>query len=306
VDAERLGHGVGVAFAAERRVGRRDEGRGHRPDALAVFIYYSVVFNGPAASRADQLVVTRRVAGRQGNGVDDARPTAEAFAAAAMQVGAFGRFGRLGGYHTFTLPHLGAAVKVYTAHRRAYELRRVRPGDCTSPTAFQRCPPPVPGSGALIEEMMARARQRKQADEPTPTPASAPEPEPEHLFDDLDDVPTAGTDPAELVLVPVEPEAGLFDNIPQAAPAPALLTELDEDDRKEFATLLNAAMPLSERARLLVKLAHQTDTKRAPVALRAIQEINTLTGVSAERPAETMPMFVVQGDVSVVAQKVTK
>ena len=57
-----------------------------------------------------------------------------------------------------------------------------------------------------------------------------------------------------------------------------------------------------------MKLAHHTDTKRAPVALRALQEINSLTGITRERPVDTMPMFQLpEGTaVSISVEKVVK
>lgn len=147
---------------------------------------------------------------------------------------------------------------------------------------------------------MARARQRTAVLEfAAPTPEPVVEPRVEQLFDEI----------PSTELVPLDTTEGLFDAIPEAAPAPGLIaSELSEDERKEFAKLLNEAIPLADRARLLVKLAHHTDTKRAPVALRAIQEINALTGVSADRPTDTMPVFVLASDqtVAVVAKKVEK
>lgn len=120
----------------------------------------------------------------------------------------------------------------------------------------------------------------------------------EELFSDLDDVPRA--------------ETTLFDEAPSSTPAPPPSPEmiadadLEDEARRELARLLNAAISLHERATLLVKLAHHTDTKRAPVALRAIAEINVLTGLTRERPVDTMPMFQLPPDavVSVVVERV--
>lgn len=135
---------------------------------------------------------------------------------------------------------------------------------------------------------------------PEPTPPPALEPREEELFDDLDDVPSA--------------ELSLFDtSSPAVAPRPVLPqtiadADLEDEARRELSRLLNAAIDLPERAMLLVKLAHHTDTKRAPVALRAIAEINALTGVTRERPADTMPMFQLPSDssVSIVVAKVVQ
>lgn len=143
----------------------------------------------------------------------------------------------------------------------------------------------------------------------TPAPSPAPvivEPEPietpadEELFEDLDDVPQSAM--------------SLFDNAPSIPtvqpPSPVTIADADLEDeaRRELARLLNQTIGLQDRAALLVKLAHHTDTKRAPVALRAIQEINALTGVTRERPADTMPMFQLPPDasVSITVEKVVK
>lgn len=150
---------------------------------------------------------------------------------------------------------------------------------------------------------MARGRPRKLdvvpatvAVEPTVQPAtpsisneSAPEldaapesPAEEELFEGLDDVPQTTL---ALFDAPAPPTV--------APPAPETIADADLEDeaKRELARLLSAGFPLEERARLLVKLAHHTDTKRAPVALRAIQEVNSLTGITRERPVDTMPMF---------------
>ena len=83
---------------------------------------------------------------------------------------------------------------------------------------------------------------------------------------------------------------------------------LDDEERQRFARLLAERMPLSERVDQLISLARLTDTKRAPVGLRAIQEINAITGVHDSKPAETPPMFVFPEDtqVSVHVEKVIK
>lgn len=89
---------------------------------------------------------------------------------------------------------------------------------------------------------------------------------------------------------------------------PALDSDLTPDEKSEFIKMLNAELPLVVRARQLAKLAQYTDTKRAAVALRAIQEINSVTGVSHDRPTESTPMFILPADakVSVNVTKVLK
>lgn len=96
----------------------------------------------------------------------------------------------------------------------------------------------------------------------------------------------------------IEPEDdGLFgvEDVPEtvlpvATPMVDTISEQAEI-KQELTRLLNTEMKLEERVRLLAKLARSTDTKRAPVALRAIQEINALTGLSADKPADSTPMF---------------
>lgn len=160
---------------------------------------------------------------------------------------------------------------------------------------------------------MARGRSRKldKVEEPEPVVAAlappvvvVPEPAPEspaeeELFEELEDVPQSTLTLFDAPTAPaVQP------------PAPETIADADLEDeaKRELARLLSAGFPLEERARLLVKLAHHTDTKRAPVALRAIQEVNALTGVTRERPADTMPMFALPPDasVSIVVEKVVK
>lgn len=66
---------------------------------------------------------------------------------------------------------------------------------------------------------------------------------------------------------------------------------LTEEQKKEFAAILNEKLDIRARADLLVKLAKRNDTKTAAVGLRAIQIINELTGVTAETAVEAPPMF---------------
>ena len=67
--------------------------------------------------------------------------------------------------------------------------------------------------------------------------------------------------------------------------------DLQEAEKALFKKLLDANMPLEDRAKQLVKLASFSDTKRAPVALRAIQVINEITGVTDDAATEAPSMF---------------
>jgi len=108
---------------------------------------------------------------------------------------------------------------------------------------------------------------------------------------------------------PVEADivaTGIFDDAPvtTSPDLPDLVGDLSEDQRQEFVRLLNEKMTLAERADQLVKLARFSDTKRAPVGLRAIQAINELTGVS-EKPTENQtPMFAIPVQISISQTKV--
>jgi len=80
--------------------------------------------------------------------------------------------------------------------------------------------------------------------------------------------------------------------LPVATGESALTQDLSDEEKIEFARLLKKKMSLNARANALVELAKMTDTKRAPVGLRAIQEINKITGISKDAREETAPMFV--------------
>jgi len=136
----------------------------------------------------------------------------------------------------------------------------------------------------------------KEPDPPVFEPDPLPPPEPEPIHD-------------------VTLDGSLFDDIPEEAIVPlpddgipALDSDLTPDEKQEFIKLLNAELPLAERAKLLAVLARFKDQKRAAVGLRAIQEINSITGLSKERPTESAPMFVLPPDakVSVTVTKVVK
>jgi len=84
-------------------------------------------------------------------------------------------------------------------------------------------------------------------------------------------------------------------------------SDLDSAQKAQFAELLRTGLDLKTRAARLINLTKFTDSKRAPVALRAIQEINAITGITAEAPDEGQPLFmVVGGDDLAVAIKIPK
>lgn len=129
-----------------------------------------------------------------------------------------------------------------------------------------------------------------------PPPAPIPEPPPDTTIQD-------------------EVEDSLFgalDEVPEDAVRadgiPPIDSDLTPDEKKEFISLLNKFMPLDRRALQLVKLASYYDTKRAPVALRAIQEILQLTGLRGDKATESMPMFQLPANtaVQVTVTKVDK
>ena len=102
--------------------------------------------------------------------------------------------------------------------------------------------------------------------------------------------------PPVVSLTPIEPDAII------AAVSPA------DEERAAFSALLKKKMSLEERADQLVELARLNDTKRAPVGLRAIQEINAITGVHDQKVEEAPAMFALpEGTkVSVHVEKVVK
>ena len=139
---------------------------------------------------------------------------------------------------------------------------------------------------------MSKARALKIV----PPPAPIPEPPPD----------TTLQDEAEDSLF------GALDEVPEDAVRadgiPPIDSDLTPDEKKEFIALLNKFMPLDRRALQLVKLASYYDTKRAPVALRAIQEILQLTGLRGDKATESMPMFQLPANtaVQVTVTKVDK
>jgi len=90
--------------------------------------------------------------------------------------------------------------------------------------------------------------------------------------------------------------------VPETALAPVTpvsIADYADDERKEFVKLLREKQSAEERAERLIELTGYTDERRAGVALRAIQEINSLMGISVDKPTETAPLFVLPADTSV-------
>ena len=101
-------------------------------------------------------------------------------------------------------------------------------------------------------------------------------------------------EPESEVSVTADPSAvSLFENPPPMPVEDELRPDqnLLEAQKAEFKKLLDAKMTLQERADQLVKLAKFTDTKRAPVGLRAIQVINEITGVNDDLDHDAPSMF---------------
>lgn len=110
---------------------------------------------------------------------------------------------------------------------------------------------------------------------------------------------------------PVVVEAEIVDDLVPQPPAPVQTmtdNDLDAEQKAEFARLLQSKFSLKDRADALVKLAQMTDTKRAPVGLRAIQEINAITGVRDDKATDAYSMFRLPEDtsVSIKIEKVVK
>jgi len=112
---------------------------------------------------------------------------------------------------------------------------------------------------------------------------------------------------AVVAVMPVPEHESLFDDAPPLVTEVATLTteiiqverDLTPDQRAEFTKMLDEKMPLEDRAEHLVKLAKMHGTKTAPVGLRAIMEINRLTGLSEDRATEAPAMFQLPENTSV-------
>jgi hypothetical protein len=109
--------------------------------------------------------------------------------------------------------------------------------------------------------------------------------------------------PLKKVIVPelgtTVPEMGsVFEDIPPVSTKSTANdivkpdSDLSLEDKAVFARLLRSGFTLEERATGLIKLAGLTGNKTAAVALRAIQEINAITGITKGAPEEGSPLFV--------------
>jgi hypothetical protein len=145
---------------------------------------------------------------------------------------------------------------------------------------------------------MGRPR-KKPLEPPAPPPAELldvvvlpPPPDEGGLFDDLDDEASA-----PLIPYPTRPNDGIV-----------MDEGLTPTEKSVFIRCLNEFLPPRERALQLAKLAMYTDTKRAAVGLRAIQEINALCGLHADGADEVTPMFALPPDtrVNVTITRVVK
>ena len=116
----------------------------------------------------------------------------------------------------------------------------------------------------------------------------------ESVFEDFDDY-----------CVSEKPETAV---VPRPDALPALDGDLTPEQKRLFVELVKKEMPLEERAKQLATLARFTDTTRAPVALRAIIEMNLLDDMRKEQPSEDSPMFVLPADskVAILVKKADK
>jgi len=114
------------------------------------------------------------------------------------------------------------------------------------------------------------------------------------------EVPVEVEQESKITLVRSEVES-VFESAPEIHEPDPLRPDQDlsAEQRAEFAKLLQKEMPLKVRAKQLVKLAMFSDTKRAPVGLRAIQVINEITGVTDTASDEAPSMFNLPEGVSV-------
>lgn len=114
---------------------------------------------------------------------------------------------------------------------------------------------------------------------------SAEEPEAEDarlesIFDEDEDAPLVLSDERAVELAPAHNDG-----------VPPLDSGLTDEQRQEFIKLLNEAMPVAERAKQLALLAKLKGQKTAAVGLRAIIEINELTGMRDKVVGDATPMF---------------
>ncbi len=155
---------------------------------------------------------------------------------------------------------------------------------------------------ARLGKKIKKKEEAKQAYVPVPLPPDDIEEDGDVLEDAPEDIEVEETSIFPVArheeVLPMRPDDGV----------PAVDSGLTEDEKKRFIELLNKEMPLTERATQLGILARLRGSKTAAVGLRAIQEVNRITGLSSERPTETAPLFVLpEGTkVGIMIQKVSK
>ena len=108
-----------------------------------------------------------------------------------------------------------------------------------------------------------------------------------------------------------KPVESVFEGAPDVVEEQVVETVADAGlsvvEKAEFAKLLKDGLTLQDRAKRLINLTTFVDSKRAPVALRALQEINQITGVTKDAPNEATPMFILPEGASLgVTVKVQK
>ena len=108
--------------------------------------------------------------------------------------------------------------------------------------------------------------------------------------------------PESTVEVKADPSAvKLFEGAEELPLKDDLRPDMDllEEQKEEFKRILDKKLTLAQRGDLLVSLAQKTGNKTAPVALRAIQVINEITGVTQQTDSEAPSMFTLPEGVKV-------
>lgn len=122
-------------------------------------------------------------------------------------------------------------------------------------------------------------KSEKKAENPVEEAPAAPP----TLFSGIVEVP-------EAAIVPLErPDDGIQ----------PLDGDLTPSEKEEFVRLLNREIKLDERARRLAGLARLKGSKTAGVGLRALQEINAITGISKDGAKDAPPIFALPAGTSV-------
>ncbi len=101
----------------------------------------------------------------------------------------------------------------------------------------------------------------------------------------------------------VKQKESVFDDEPPLEPIveedSPLVEDLSEEEKAKFSRLLKEKMTVERRAELLIELANLTDRHGAPVALRAIEQINKITGVTTEKAVQAAPLFITPKDAKI-------